>query len=352
MATRQRVKVETGEASVSVVSNKKNSYFVDAKPNLEFVSSGCTVLDCILGGGYCLGRIVNIVGDKSTAKTGLATEALINFTNVFHKGRAAYREVEAAFDAGYANAMGLDLDKVDLGDPENPILTVEDFARDLEKFTDEQIKADEPGLYILDSFDALSDEAEQENDIGKGTYGAAKAKQSSVMFRKLARKIERSKVLLIIISQVRDNIGVSFGEKYRRSGGKALDFYASQILWLAHMGYIKRTINKIERPIGIEVRGKVKKNKVSLPMRECDFPFMFGFGIDDIAANVEWLAEVNRLSDIQVKQSEKKDYLRSLEEMPSEQYAAERKRVSDAVKLAWREIETTFLPSRSKYGAA
>jgi len=168
----------------------KNSYFTGPKTNLKFVSTGCTILDCALGGGYVLGRITNIVGDKSTAKTALATEALTNFIRTY-KGNAAYRETEAAFDLAYAEAMGLPVKQADFGDPTKPLITVEDFERDLGNFIEKQgPKA--PGIYVLDSLDALSDEAEMERDIGEDSYGARKAKQLSVIFRKIVRRLDRS----------------------------------------------------------------------------------------------------------------------------------------------------------------
>lgn len=325
-----------------------NSYFTSSKPDLKFVSSGCTLLDCALGGGYVLGRITNLVGDKSTAKTALATEALINFLMAYPKGAAAYRESEAAFDRSYAQAMGLPIDKVDFGD-DSPLSTVEDFARDLDQFLDAQIKLKAPGIYVLDSLDALSDEAEMERDIGKGTYAMEKAKMLSTLFRKMARKIEHSQVLLLIVSQVRDNIGAMFGDKHKRSGGRALDFYASQILFLSHIETLTKTVNKIKRPYGIQIRGKVKKNKVGLAFREANFEFHFGYGIDDVGASVNWLEEVGRPDAINIKASEVKTYLKELNELDDAQYRKEQKLIAEVVKKVWAEIEITFLPSRSKY---
>jgi recombination protein RecA len=326
------------------------SYFVGEKPSISFIPSGCTLLDCVLGGGYALGRIVNIVGDKSTAKTALATEAMINFVNQFPKGQAAYRESEAAFDKSYAEAMGLKLDKIDFGDEDKPLLTVEDFAKDLDHFLNTQIKANAPGIYVLDSLDALSDDAEMDAEIGKATYGVAKAKMLSTFFRKTARKLEKAATLLVIVSQIRDNIGVTFGAKYKRSGGKALDFYSSQVLFLAHVKTLKKTISKVERPIGISVRAKVTKNKVGLPFREAAFNFMFGFGIDDIGANAEWLKEVGRLEDIDVAPGDIKEYLHGVEGMRDADYYKERLVLSEATKRAWADVEQTFIPTRRKYG--
>jgi recombination protein RecA len=312
---------------------------------IKFVKSGCTLLDCALGGGYAIGRITNIVGDKSTAKTALATEALINFMQQYPKGVAAYRETEAAYDKAYAAEMGLNIAKVDFGDETEPLTTVEGFARDFDKFLDGT--KGQPAIYILDSLDALSDETEMEQDIGKGSYGMQKAKTLSIMFRKMARKIERSQCLLIVVSQVRDNIGAMFGEKHRRSGGRALDFYASQILWLAHIKQLKRTISKVERPYGITIKASVKKNKVGLPLRTAEFDFLFGFGVDDLSASAEWLNEVGRLKEAGI--TNLKDYLKSMETATDADYAEDLADLSQTVKTMWAEIETDFIPRRSKY---
>ena len=307
--------IKTQKRERAKLSKPKPSYFVGEKPSIKFLPSGCTLLDCALGGGYALGRIVNIVGDRSTAKTALATEAMINFVVQYPAGQAAYRESEAAFDKSYAEAMGLKLNKIDFGDEDKPLLTVEDFAKDLDRFLDEQTKANAPGIYVLDSLDALSDDAEMDAEFGKATYGMNKAKALSTMFRKMARKIERSKVLLLIVSQVRENIGVTFGEKNRRAGGKALDFYASQVLWLAAIKTLKRTIKGVERPYGVTIRANIKKNKVGLAFRKCDFDFIFGYGVEDLGASIEWLAEVGRL-----KPAEAKDYLKDLDTMKDIDY--------------------------------
>lgn len=337
MAKRSRVQV----------TKPKNSYFTSEKENIKFISTGCVLLDCALGGGLATGRTVNVVGDKSTAKTGTATEVMINFALTFPAARIAYRETEAAWDDSYAEAMGLPIDRIDFGNRENPIITVEDFYVDFEAFCDGQ--KGQPGIYVLDSFDALSDDAEMDRDIDKPSFGAAKAKKMSEMFRKITRKQEKADVLLLIVSQVRDNIGAMFGEKHKRSGGKALDFYASQVFWLAHIKILKRTINKIERPYGIEILAKVKKNKVGMPFREAQFTFEFGFGINDLLASVNWLNEVDRLDAIALKKSEYKEYIKGLNDLSSVEYSEERARAARAVKHVWAEVETTFLPKRQKY---
>lgn len=294
-------------------------YFSSPKKNYQFVSSGCTTLDCVLGGGWALGSIVNIVGDKSTGKTLLAMEAIANLFLKYNDGWARYVEAESAFDEDYGNALGIPMDRVAV---KNDLDTVEAVFEDLTS-----LSYKEPGLYIVDSLDALSDVAEMERGIGEGSYGAAKAKKLSELFRRLVRKLARQKICVMIISQVRDNIGVAFGEKHGRSGGKALDFYASQILWLAHIKTLDRTINKIKRPTGIVIRARCKKNKIGLPFRQCDFDIRFGYGIDDVGASTEFLNTIGKA-------------------VPKTPEA-----LREAVIWEWYAIEKKFIPEERKYGA-
>lgn len=322
------------------------NYFVGQKSHLQFISTGCTLLDCAIGGGLTIGRVANLVGDRSTAKTGLAVEAMINFLQQFPNGACRYCEAEAAFDAQYAEAMGLKLDRVDFGEADEPITTVEQFIEDFDKFLDARIKDKESGIYVLDSLDALSDEAEMDRKTGTATYGMQKPKLLSEFFRKTARKIENSKVLLLIVSQVRDNIGAGlFGEKYKRSGGKALDFYASQVVWLAKIKNLKRTIAKVERTYGVEIKASVKKNKVGLPFREAEFSFIFGYGVEDLGASVAWLDEIGRLDDAGLDKS----YLKEIGKLTDADYRKDNAEISKVVKKVWAEVETSFLPVRKKY---
>lgn len=327
----------------------KGSYFTSTKDNLSFVSSGCTLLDCALsglGGGWALGRIVNIVGDRSTAKTALATEALINFTIKYPNGTAAYCESESAFDKEYARAMGLPIDKIDFRADRTEITTVEAFINDFEDFLDDRTKDSEPGIYVLDSLDALSDEAEMDRKVGEASYGTAKAKLLSEFFRKTAHRIERTKVLLMIVSQVRDNIGAMMGEKHKRSGGRSLDFYASQVVWLARIKTLKRTIKKVERPYGVTIKAQVKKNKVSLPFREVEFDFIFGYGVEDLSASVAWLTEIGRLDQTGLG----KDYAKGIGKLSDAEYQTDLREITQTVRKFWVEVETDFLPKRTKYG--
>jgi recombination protein RecA len=148
-----------------------------------------------------------------------------------------------------------------------------------------------------------------------------------------------------------------FGKKTTRSGGRALDFYASLIVWLHHRETLKRTIKGVERPIGIKVKAKVEKNKISLPMREVEFDFIFGLGIDNLISNAEWLKDVKRLNAIGLvpKEGAKSvneqlvEWLKEVNKKPNEEYWNEVTKLNSIVRQVWREIETDFLPQRRKY---
>jgi len=257
----------------------------------------------------------------------LAIEACANFAMQHPKGKIYYREVESAFDNDYAEALGMPISRIDFGDDQ--LDTVEDFFEDMQRVIAKSKGI--PSLYVLDSLDALSDRAEMARDIDKGTYGANKPKQLSEMFRRLVRQMQRANVTLIVISQVRSKIGISFGRNTTRSGGRALDFYSSQVLYLQHLGQIAKTIKGIKRPTGIKVRGKIDKNKVALPLREAGFSILFGYGVNDRAACIEWLKQ------------NKSPVPKKL--IPKTKLAELHKKVEDR----WWEIESSFLPTKRKY---
>lgn len=326
------------------------NYFAHPKTNLKFIPSGCHLLDLALGGGWARRRIGNVVGDKSTGKTLLMIEASANFAIMEKKGRIRYREAEAAFDELYAEALGMPVDRIDFGQSDRPLETVEDLFEDLERI----IKgAKGPELVIVDSLDALSDRAEMDRAMDEGSYGTAKAKLMSQLFRRLNQKMSDKDVTLLIVSQIRDKLdAMSFGRKFTRSGGRALDFYASQVLLLAHVARMVKTVSKIKRPYGVKVLGKVDKNKIALPFREAAFSIRFGYGIDDAQACVDWLKETGSLKLAGLKPEECPNYLDYLlEDLSSEEAAVEIKRLHDIVAAKWYEIEGQVLTPRPKYGA-
>lgn len=323
------------------------NYFAAPKPDIGFISSGCQTLDLALGGGWAENRIFNIVGDKSTGKTLLAIEAAANFAIKYPKGKIRYRECEAAFDRGYAEALGMPVDRVDFGDA---LETVEDLFEDLQKVLK---GARQPELYIVDSLDALSDRAEMGRNLDEGTYGANKPKQLSQMFRRTVRAMGDRRVTCGIISQVRSKIGISFGRDTTRSGGRALDFYASQVLYLSSGQVDYKTTRGEKRPVGLSVRAKVDKNKVGLTGREANFQIVFGFGVDDVGACLDWLRRTklleevglsSRTSDEDMKKL-KASYLSARGEPP-----VPADEIREAVIRNWRAMDERLLPTRRKYG--
>lgn len=328
--------------SVKDKLNGGGNYFSNPRTEIPFIKTGCKVLDLALGGGWAEGRVANIVGDKSTGKTLLCIEAAANFVQKHPNGRILYRECEAAFDTKYAQALGMPIDHVDFGEP---IETIEELFADLL----EAVKSKKPTLYIVDSLDALSDRSEMERDMDQGSYGAEKAKKLSQLFRRLVRQMASSNLTLMIVSQVRSRIGIGFGRNTTRSGGRALDFYASQVIYLQHIGTVKKMVGTIKRPVAINLRAKVDKNKISLPMREADFTLQFGYGIDDLGSCVEFLKQAKSLRMIEVEDRESKAYVREVNALDAKDYREVIRKVHKATQTRWFEIEQQFMPTRQKY---
>tara|TARA_R100001460_G_scaffold27881_6_gene55916 strand:+ start:1687 stop:2709 length:1023 start_codon:yes stop_codon:yes gene_type:complete len=312
------------------------------EPKTATFSTGCTLLNCVLGGGWAYSRVANIIGDKSTGKTLLAIEACANFALENPTGKIVYVEAEAAFDEDYAESLGLPLGRVEFPDG---IDTVEDVFEDLDKRMAEDVRT----LYIIDSFDALSDRDEAKRAIDQGSYGQSKQKKTSELFRRMIQRFKRSNVTLLIISQVRDAIGVAFGDKLKRSGGRALDFYATHALWLAHLGQIKKTSKGVQRTVGVRVKAQCKKNKVGPAFRSCEFPLLFGYGVEDLQAGLDWLVEVKRTDSIGMSLEDAKKLSSKVSKLTDEEYEQDRANVINAVKQVWMEIENGFKPRRRKY---
>ena len=257
-----------------------------------FLHSGSTMLNLALTGhplkGWPIGRVSNIVGDKSSGKTLLAIEAASLFLSNPPQGvspRVEYMEAEAAFDEEYAQKLGLDTSRVNFS---RGIDTVEQMFDRMDNVIDSIKGTNQQALCIIDSLDGLSSKAEMERGMDEGTYGMEKQKKLGELFRKCIRRWEAANMHIMIVSQIRENINaMPFQPKYRRSGGKALDFYASHILWLAETGKIKTGDKSLV--IGISIKGKITKNKVSVPYREVQWPVYFMYGIDDITSVVDWL---------------------------------------------------------------
>jgi recombination protein RecA len=312
------------------------------KTSNSFIPTGSTLLDLALGGGWAQNRVFNIVGDKSSGKTLLAIEGYANFNRMYPQSRMRYGEAEAAFDDIYAQKLGY---PTEVSKPDAPLETVEDFFKDLQNFS----KIAGPSFYILDSLDALSDEAEKARDADDdATYGVAKAKKMSELFRRQVQTLSNNKVTLGVISQVRENIGVMFGEKYTRSGGKALDFYSSQIVWLSEIEKVKRTVRDQELVTGVNVRAKVKKNKAGIPFREANFKIVFGYGIDDEISMLEWLGTIKAFTKEESAEKKKElERARSKQDHPA--ITQIREALCQRTKIEWGMLEEALAPKIRKY---
>lgn len=376
--------------------NAASSYFANMeKEGIEFVSAGAAVIDCMLGGGWANGRVANIVGDKSAGKTLLAIEACANFHMKFPESPIRYAETEHAFDEAYAEALGMPVDAIEFAykaprkkkakkgetpalsraeklraeaeaeaaeaaapgeeGKKAPLRTVEDWYEDMSDFLARCKKnKGKRGLYVLDSLDALSDDAEMERDIDDASYGGTKPKKMGELFRRLIAEMDEANVLLLVISQLKDKIGVMFGEKQTRSGGRALDYYSSHIVWLAEIGKIYKTIGGIKRAIGVNVKARVKKNKVGLPFRDCEYPILFGYGVDDLTANVEWLLTLKHgekllRDELDMSKSGYDVRINKLRDRGGQEVRDMRAKLRALVIQEWQKVETSFLPKARKY---
>lgn len=308
----------------------------DSPPPPSF-SSGATLLDCILNGGWAENRVINIVGDRSTGKTLLAIEACANYHRKYPEAAIHYIETEAAFDVDYARAVGFPEHIT----PLREIGTVEA----LHAYLDLIIREGPPRhLVVIDSLDALSNEAELKNPLGDQGYGAVKPKLLSEFFRRTNSDLSKQNITVMVISQVRENIGVTFGSKYTRSGGKALDFYASQILWLSEIKKLTRTSQGNTRVIGINIRAQCKKNKIGPPFREADLRLLFSYGIDDVHSNLDW---------IKISCPSVLDTLEISQRFSWEPKRFEDKRLMDKIAVStqvnWKSIESAFIIKSKKY---
>jgi len=351
--TRKTIQPEEGNGRrrIQVEGAPAPSYFASgADKDMEFFSTGCGLIDEALGGGWVLGRVSNVVGDKSAGKTLLAMESCANFALTYPDGMIRYAESESAFDVKYAQAMGAPVERIEFNG-KNPMRTVEDLYTDLLRCL--EAWKGKPGLYIIDSLDALSDEAEMDREFDEGSFGGTKPKAIGKLFRMLVERIEEQRVHLMVISQLRDKLGVTFGETKTRSGGKALDYYATHIMWLAEKSKIKRKIGEVERIVGVEVQAFVKKNKIGLPFRKADYSVLYGYGVDDLLAMAEWAFEVKRDEQMKELGFSKNGYkvrITNIRNKGGQEAKDMREALRKLVRQEWAKIETDFLPQSRKYG--
>ena len=270
-----------------------------------YFKTGVKLIDMVLGGekgvyGDPAGKIIRVCGDKSTGKTFICNEFIANaYWTYGKKFKWMYADCERGYSFDTQPLYGFDVWTPESDAPEN----VEEAFYCINKFA-ESLKSDEFGIYVLDSLDALtSDEqdkrAEERLDAiekgkeMKGTYGMGKAKYlSQEFFPQLCKVIEDKNILLIIVSQIRDNTDMFSYEKYSVSGGKAFDFYCYMTFWLATAK--KYTYNEGDNEVilgGTNVL-KVTKGKVPRPYRKCFYTYYFARGIDNVETGVDYLFDI------------------------------------------------------------